>query len=110
MLFGVEAPPTSEDQGICLALASTALDDEVPTTAHGPGFSRGMPDVRKGSGGLVTSVLHLSLGPSGVTGGGNRPPRGDFGGGVLVVSQWWNIPLRNKVADYFCHTFVPMDS
>ena len=95
MSFGVEAPPTSEDQGICLALALTALDDEVPTTAHGPGFSRGMPDVRKGSGGLLTSVLHLSLGSGGVAGGGNWPPRGDFGGGVLVVSQRWNILSRN---------------
>ena len=93
--FGVEALPPFEDQGIRLALATTAPDDEVPTIAHGLGFSRGMPPVRKGSGGLLTSVLHLSLGPGSVAGGGNRPPSGDFGGGVLAVSQRRNIPSRN---------------
>ena len=95
MLLGVEASPPSEDQGIRLALATTEPDDEVSTTVHGPGFSRGMSVVRKGSGGLLTSVLHLSLGPGGVVGGGNRPPRGDFGGGVLAVSQRRNIRSRN---------------
>ena len=92
MSFGVEASPPSEDQGIRLALVTTAPDDEVPTTAHGPGFSRGMPIVRKRSGGLLTSVLHMSPGPGSVAGGGNQPPSGDFGGGVLEVSHQRNIP------------------
>ena len=87
----------------------TMPDDEVHAAAHGPEFSRGMPTMRKGSGGLLTPVLHLSLGLGGVTGDGRRPPRGDFRGRVLAVSQWRNIPLRNRVAYYFCHTLVPLD-
>ena len=91
----MEALPPSEDQGIRLALATTKPDDEVPATAHGPGFSHGMPVVRKGSGGLLTSVFHLSPGSGGVARGVRRPPRGDLGGGVLAVSQRWNILLGN---------------
>ena len=86
-----KSPPSSEDQGIRLALATMVTDDEVSTTAHNPRFSRGMPVVRKGSGGLLTSVFHLSLGPGGVAGGRNLPRLGDFGGGVLAVSQRRNI-------------------
>ena len=92
MPFGVEASSRSEDQGIRLALATTAPDDKVPATVHGPGFSRGMLAVRKGSGGLLILVLHLPPSPGGVAGGERRPPRGDFGGGVLVVSQQRNTP------------------
>ena len=95
MPFGVEASSPSDDQGIHLALATTSPDDEVPAAAHRPGFSRRMPAVRKGSGGLLTPVLRLPLGPGSVAGGGRRLPRGDFGGGVLVVSQRQNILSPN---------------
>ena len=44
--FGVEALSPSEDQGVRLALATTAIDDEVLAAAHGPRLSRGMPVVR----------------------------------------------------------------
>ena len=44
--FGVEASSPSEDQGIRLAPATTAIVDEVLVAAHGLGFSLGMPVVR----------------------------------------------------------------
>ena len=34
--FGVEASSPSKDQGVCLTLVTTALDDEVPIAAYGP--------------------------------------------------------------------------
>ena len=95
MPFGVEVSSPSEDQDIRLAPAMTAPNDKVPAVAHSPGFSRGMPAVRKDSGELLTLVLHLSPGLGGVTRGGHRLPRGDFGGGVLAVSHRQNIPSGN---------------
>ena len=93
--FGVETSSPPKDQGICLALAKTAPDDEVPAAMHGPGCSSRMPTVRQGSGGLPTSVLCLSLGPGCVAGVGCRPPRDDPGGGILAISQQWNISSRS---------------
>ena len=55
--FGVEASSPFEDQGIRLAHARTAPEDEVPTAAHGPELSCGMPVVRKGCEGLLALVL-----------------------------------------------------
>ena len=95
MPVGVEASSPSEDQGICLAPATTAIDDEVLVAARGPGLSRGMPDVCSGDGGLPAPVLCLPLGPGGVVGGGCRPACGDFRGGILAVSQWQIIPSRS---------------
>ena len=86
MLFGVEVSSPSEDQDIRLAPATTAPNDKVPAAGHSPGFSLGMPTVRKDSGELLTPVLHLPPGLGGVAGGGHRLPRGDFRGGVLAVS------------------------
>ena len=93
--FGVEASSPSEDQDICLAPATTMPNDEVPAAAHGPGLSRGMLVVRKGSGGLLTPILCMSPGPRGMAGGGRRPYHGDFGGDILAVSQRWIIPSRS---------------
>ena len=42
---GVEASPPFEDKGVCLASATTASDDKVQASAHGPGCSSGMPIV-----------------------------------------------------------------
>ena len=95
MSFGVEASSPSEDQGVYLAPATTALDDEVPAAAHGLGLSRGMPAVRKGSGGLLAHVLRMPPGPGSKAGGGRRLPYGDFGGGVLAISRRRNIPSRS---------------
>ena len=109
MPVGVEASSTCEDQGVRLAPSKTAPDDEVPTIAHGPGLPRGVPAVRRGSGGLLAPVLRLPLGPSSLAGGERRPPLGDFGRGILAVSELRNILSRSRVADYFCHTLVPLD-
>ena len=92
MPFGVEASSPSEDQSINLDLATTEPDDEVPAAAHDPGFFREMPIVRKGSGRLSALVLHLPPSLGGVVGIGRQPPRGDFRGGVLAVSQRRTIP------------------
>ena len=92
MSFGVEASSPSDDQGICLAPATTAPDDEVSAAAYGPRFSHGMPIVRKGSEGLLTPVLGLPLSPGGMAGDEHWLPRGDFGGGSLSQR---NIPSRN---------------
>ena len=69
MSFAVEATSPFEDQGFRLVPTTTAIDDEVLATVHGPAL-----------------VLCLSFGPGGVAGGGCRPVCGDFGGGVLAVS------------------------
>ena len=95
MPVGVEAPSPFEDQDICLAPATTAIDDEVLAATHGPGLSCGMPAVCSGSGGLPAPVLCLPLGPGSVAGGGCRPACGDFGGGILAFSQWRFIPSRS---------------
>ena len=87
MPFGVETLSPSEDQNIRLAPAMTAPDDEVTAAAHGPRLSRGMPAVCKGCGGLLAPILRLPPGSRGVAGGGSQPSRGNFGGGVLAVSQ-----------------------
>ena len=95
MSVGVEASSPSEDQGICLAPATIAIDDEVLAVAHRPGLSRGMPAIHSGGGGLPAHVLCLSLSQGGVAGGRCRPACSDFGGGVLAVSQWQIIPSRS---------------
>ena len=93
--FGMEASSPFEDQGVCLAPFTTALDDEVPTSAHGPELPRGVLVVHRGSGGLLAPILRLPYGPSGVIGGGWRPPHGNIKGGVLAVSRRLNIPSRS---------------
>ena len=108
--FGVKALSSFEDQGVCLAPVTTALDDEVPTAAYGPRRSSRMRAVRQGSGGLPTPILRLPLRPSSAVGGRRRPPHGDIGGGILVVSWQRNIFSRSCVVDYLCHTVVPLDS
>ena len=95
MSFSVEASSPSKDQGVRLAPAPMAPDDEVPTAAHGPELSRRVPVVRKGSGGLLAHVLRMPPSPCGMAGSGRWPPCGDFGGGVLPVSRQRNIPLRS---------------
>ena len=95
MSFGVEASSPSEDQGVCLAPATTAPDDEVPIVAHGPGRSNRMPTVRQGSGRLTAPILSLPLGPGTATGVGRQPPCGDLGGGILAISQRQNISPRS---------------
>ena len=95
MPFVVEALSPFEDQGVYLAPAMTALDNEVPAAAHGLGLSRGMPVGRKSSGRLLAHVLRMSPGPGSVAGEGPRLPRGDFGGGVLAVSRRQNILSRS---------------
>ena len=82
MSFGVEASSHFEDQDIHLAPATTAPDDEVPTAAHGPGLSRGMPVKCKGCGGLPAPILRLPPSPVGVAGGERWPSRGDFEGDI----------------------------
>ena len=89
--FGVEASHPSEDQGVFLAPATTASDDEISAAAYGPGRSSGMPVVRQGSGGLPALILRLPLGPNNVIGDGRQPPRGDLRGGILAVHRWRNI-------------------
>ena len=93
--FGVETSSPSEDQGIRLALATTAPDDKVTAATHGPGLFRGLPAVRKGCGGLLAPILRLPPGSRGVAGDGRRLSRSDFGGGVLAVSHWRIIPSRS---------------
>ena len=44
--FSVEATSPAEDQDFRLALVTTAIDDEVLATAHGPGLFRGLSAVR----------------------------------------------------------------
>ena len=95
MLCGVEASPPSEDQGVCLAPATTAPDDKVHAAAHGPGRYSGMPIVRQGSGGLPTLVFCLPLNPNCVVGEGGRPPRGELGGDILAVSRRRYISSRS---------------
>ena len=87
MPFGVEATSPFEDQGVCLALATTATDDEIPAASYGTGRSSGMPVVRQGSGGLPSLILRLPLSPISVAGDWRRPPRGDLGGSILAVSR-----------------------
>ena len=94
-MFGVEGSSPSKDQGLRLTLATTTPDDEVPAAAHGPRLSRGVPIVRKGSGGLPAPVLCLPLGPGSMAGGEHRLPRGDFGGGIRAVSRRQNIPSQS---------------
>ena len=84
--FGVETSSLSEDQGICLTLATTAPDDEVPAAAHGLRRSNRMPIVHQGSGSLPATILCLPLGLGSVAGVGRWPPRGDIGGGILAIS------------------------
>ena len=93
--FGVEASSPSEGQGVRLAPSTVAPDDEVRVAVHGPELPRGVPAVHRGSGGLLAPVLHLPLGPGGMARGRHRPPRGDFGGGLLAVSWWLNILLQS---------------
>ena len=109
MSFGVEAMSPSEDQGVCLAPATTETEDEIPVAEYGTGRSSGMPIVRQGSGGLPALILRLPLILNSVLGDRRRPPCGDLGGGILAVSRRRNIPLRSQVANYFCHTLVPLD-
>ena len=92
MPFSVEASSPFEDQGVRLAPFTTVPDDEVSAAAHGPGLAHGVPDVRKGTGGLLAPVLRLPPSLGGVAGGGRWPPRGDIRGGVLEVSWRRNIP------------------
>ena len=56
----------------------TASNDEVPSTAHGPRLSHGMPAVRKGSGGLLALVLCLPPGLGSVAVDEHRPPCGSL--------------------------------
>ena len=109
MPFGVEATSPSEDQGVCLAPATTDTDDEIPAAEYGTGRSSGMPVVRQGSGGLPTLILRLPLSPNSVLGDRRRPPRGDLRGDILAISRRRNIRSRSQVANYFCHTLVPLD-
>ena len=95
MLCGVEGPSPSEDQGVSLAIAMTAPDDEVHAAVHGPGRSNGMPIVRQGSGGLSTLILCLPLSPNGMTGNGGRPSCDDLRGGILAVSRRRYISSRS---------------
>ena len=95
MPVGVEASSPFEDQGIRLAPATTTIDDEVHVTACGLGLSRGMLTACSSDGRLPAPVLCLPFGPGGVAGGGCRPACGDFGGGVLAISQWQIIPSRS---------------
>ena len=97
MPVGVKASSPFEDQGICVALATTTIDDEVLAATHCPGLSRGMPAVCSGGGGLPAPVLCLPLGPGGVAGGRCWPVCSDFGGGVMAISQWQIIPSRSHV-------------
>ena len=106
---GVEATSPSEDQGVCLAPATATTDDEIPTAAFGTARSSGMPVVRQGSGGLPALILRLPLSRNSVAGDRRRQPCGDLGGGILAVARWHNILPRSRVADYFCHTLVPLD-
>ena len=78
MPFGVKASSPCKDQDIRLVPGTAAPDDEVPAAAHSPGFSHGMPAMRKGNGGLLTPVLHLPPWPGSVAGGERQPPRGNF--------------------------------
>ena len=109
MPFGVETMSPSEDQGVFLAPATTATDDEIPAAACDTERSSGMPVVRQGNGGLPALILCLPLSPNSVTGDRSRPPHGDLGGGILAVYRQRNIPSRSRVVDYFCHTLVPLD-
>ena len=95
VLFGVETSTLSEYQAIRLAPDTTTPDDELTAAAHGFGLSQGMPIVRKCCGGLLAPILHMSAGSRGVASGEHRPSRGDFGGGVLAVSQWRIILSRS---------------
>ena len=110
MPFGVEATSPSEDQGVCLAPATTTTDDEIPAAPYGTGHSNGMHVVRQDSGGLPALILRLPLSPNSVAGDRRRPPRGDLRGSILAVSRWRNIPSQSRVTDYFCDTLVTMDS
>ena len=109
MPFGVEATSPSEDQGVCLAPATTATDDEILAAAYEIRCSSGMPVVRQGSGGLPAVILRLPLSPNSVARDRRRPSRGDLEEGILAVSRRRNIPSRSRVTDYFCHTLVPLD-
>ena len=89
---GAEASSLSEDQGVRLAPSKTTPDDKVPAAAHGRKLPRGVPTVRRGSGGLLVPVLHMPFSSDGMASGGHWPPRGDFREGILAVSRWQNIP------------------
>ena len=92
---GVKASPPSEDQGVCLALATTAPDDKVHAAAHGPRCSGRIPIVRQGSGGLPTLILCLPLSPSGVASDRGQPPRCELRGDILAVSWLRYISSRS---------------
>ena len=70
--FGVEASSPFKEQGVRLAPSMTAPDDEVPAAALGLGLPRGVPAMRKGSGGLLAHVLCLPHGPGGMAGDKRR--------------------------------------